>query len=136
VAARLGSTTGRPANITVYRIEGVPNTRILLGEGGKVIIVGENMLFLNFGSRARAEAFLAKRVAQGMEGAAVKSFEVPKTVLEALRAIAVPERLKSQFPNRPLIVDPTKAPDQFGLRAAQIELLQKLIVQGTGKVSQ
>jgi filamentous hemagglutinin len=34
---------------------------------------------------------------------------------------------------RPLIADPTKAPDQFGLRPAQIEALKRIIVKGSGR---
>ena len=68
----------------------------------------------------------------GLPGAKIKSFEVPKSFLDDLRAAAVPERMARQFPNRPIIVDPTKAADQFGLRAEQIKALQKAIIQGTG----
>lgn len=118
---------------TVYRVEGVPNTRIIIGEGGQVAIQGDEMLFLNFGDKARAEQFLAKRVSQGMQGAEVKTFEVPKSFLEELKASAVPESMAKEFPNSPLLVDPTKAANQFGLRPEQIEALKKAINQGTGK---
>lgn len=37
-----------------------------------------------------------------------------------------------QFPNSPLIADPTKAPDQYGLRPAQIDSLRQSIIPGTG----
>jgi filamentous hemagglutinin len=77
------------------------------------------MLFLNFGSKARAEQFLATRLQQGMPGTRMKSFEVPKSFLDDLRASAVPESMAKQFPGRPLVVDPTKAVDQFGLRREQ-----------------
>ena len=123
-----------PATVRVYRVEGVANARIVIGEGGTVAIAdSERMLFLNFGSRARAEEFLARRVAQGMEGAAMKGFKVPSSFLDDLRSSAVDESLAGQFPGRPLIVDTTKAADQFGLRAAQIEELRKAILQGTGE---
>jgi len=135
-AGGLGGGAGSALRtVTVYRVEGSVGARILIGEGGRVTIVtGERMLFLNFGERARAEEFFAKRVKQGVPGATLKSFEVPKEALEATQAEAVPERLASQFPGRPLVVDTTKAINQFGLRMRQMEALQKLIVQGSGKV--
>jgi filamentous hemagglutinin len=91
-------------------------------------------LFLNFGDKARAEAFMAKRVQQGMPEAATKSFEVPQSFLTELQQAAVPESMASKFPGRPIIVDTTKAPNQSGLRPEQIENLKKNIVPGTGKV--
>jgi len=121
------------ARTTVYRVEGLPNTRILLGEGGQVSVQGDQMLFVNFGDKARAEQFLATRLQQGMPGAQIKSFEVPRSLLDDLRASAVPESMATQFPGRPLLVDPTKAADQFGLRLQQIETLQEAIIQGSGK---
>jgi filamentous hemagglutinin len=92
---------------------------------------------LNFGSKARAEQYLAQKLAKGLPGAEVKSFEVPSSFLEELRASAVTERQLSLDPSlagRPLRVDITKAPDQFGVRPAQIEALEKAIVQGSGRV--
>lgn len=124
-----------PATVQVYRVEGVANTRVIIGEGGSVAIADSHrMLFLNFGSRARAEEFFARRIAQGMEGAAMKGFKVPASFLDDLREAAVPQRLGKKFPDSPQIVDPTAAPDQFGLRADQIEELRKAIIQGTGEV--
>ncbi len=132
-AARTASlSTG--AKVRVFRVEGTPNTRIIIGESGEVAIQGEKTLFLNFGNRARAEEFLAQRLKQRLPGATLKSFEVPKSVLNDLRSTAVPERLSRQFPGRPILVDVTKAPDQFGLRREQIKRLQRAIIQGTGRV--
>jgi filamentous hemagglutinin len=132
----LKASGANPATVRVYRVEGVANARIVIGEGGTVAIVDSGrMLFLNFGSRARAEELLARRVAQGMEGAATKSFEVPKSFLDDLRSSAVPERLARKYPGRPIEVDVSAAPDQFGLRAEQIEELRKAIIQGTGEVT-
>ena len=37
-------------------------------------------------------------------------------------------------PSRPIVVDSTNAPDQFGLRPEQIEVLRRQIIQGSGKV--
>ena len=120
--------------LTVYRVEGLANTRVIIGSSGEVAIQGEQTLFLNFGSKARAEEFLAKRLQQGMEGASVKQFQVSRKFLDELRASAVPESMAKQFPGRPIIADPTKACDQFGLRPEQIEQLTEFIKSGSGKV--
>ena len=128
-----------PKAVRVYRVEGVPNTRILIGEGGSVTILeDQKTLFLNFGNRARAEEYLAQKIAGSakagpLPGTTVKTFEIPKTFLDELRGMAVSEKLARRFPDRPFIVDPTKAPDQFGLRADQIEALKRFIIQGSGR---
>jgi RHS repeat-associated protein len=121
--------------IRVFRVEGAQNTRILIDKSGKVGIIGDdtNALFLNFGDESRAQEFLAKRLQQNMEGATVKSFEIPKSFLDDLRAAAVPESLARQFPESPFVVDITKAADQFGLRVPQIKQLRDVIIQGSGK---
>lgn len=132
---RIGSL-GRFGRVTVYRVEGLPNTRIFVGAGGRVAIIGDDpdMLFLNFGDAKQAQYWLDKRLGQNMPGAALKSFEVPRSFLEELRDAAVPQRLGRQFPDRPQIVDPTKAADQFGLQPQQIEALRRAVIQGSGKV--
>jgi len=117
--------------VRVYRVEGTPNTRLILGESGEMVIQGDKTLFLNFGSRARAEEFLAQKIAQGMPGATIKSFEVPKSFLDQMKAVAVPEARGTLNPGRPIIVDITKAPNQLGLRKEQIELLKKNIISDT-----
>jgi hypothetical protein len=119
--------------ITVYRVEGNPNTRLIIGEAGDVSIQGDTTLFLNFGDRARAEEFLATRISQGMPGATIRSFEVRSSLLDELRAIAVPESSARLFPTRPFIVDGTKAPNQLGLRPDQFQLLLQSILAGSGK---
>jgi len=130
-----GAASGAPkqTGVTVFRVEGTQNTRVLIGEKGEVAITGEKTLFLNFGSRARAEEFLATRISQGLPGAEVKSFEVSKSFLEDIHRLSVPESKARLFPNRPIIVDTTKAPDQFGLRPEQFDALKQAIRQGTGK---
>ena len=125
---------GALESVRVFRVEGSPNTRILIGETGEVVVQGDKTLFLNFGSRARAEEFLAQKLGQGMTDAQVKSFEVPQSFLDDLRSIAVLESEVADFPGRPILVDSTKAPDQFGLRAEQIEELRKRVLAGSGRV--
>jgi hypothetical protein len=92
------------------------------------------MLHLNFDQEGRATAFFHQRVAQGNTGTTLKTFEVPSSFVDALRSFAVPQRVAADFPNAPQIVDATRAPDQFGLRLAQIEQLRKVIVPNSGKV--
>jgi len=47
----------------VYRVEGTPNTRVLIGENGEVAIVDPHKtLYLNFGDKARAEAYFAQKL--------------------------------------------------------------------------
>ena len=81
----------------------------------------ERNLYLNFGDDARAQQFLEQRLQQ-FPGNTIKSFEVPKSFLDELRTTAVPEIDRSLYPNRPVIADPTKAPNQFGLTAEQLQM--------------
>ena len=40
--------------VRVYRVEGTPNTRLLIGENGEVAIIDPHKtLYLNFGDKAR-----------------------------------------------------------------------------------
>src|SRR5690606_29750887 len=119
-------------SVRVYRVEGVTNQRIAILENRLVEISGDGMLFLNFGDKRRSLEFFDRRVMQAMEGVSIKSFEVPESFLNYLREIAVPEELAREFPQAPLIVDITKAADQFGLRREQIDQLIEVIIQGTG----
>lgn len=129
-----GTSSVTNITTTVYRVEGLPNTRVIIGDGGQVSVQGDQMLFVNFGDKARAEQFLATRVQQGMPGAQMKSFQVTQSFVADLQQAAVPESMAKQFPGSPLLVDPTKAPNQFGLRPEQIKALQNSIIQGSGKV--
>ena len=121
-----------PETVTVYRAEGMVNQRILIN-GGNVTLQGDKMLFVSLGNAARTEAFLAKRLAQGMSDASIKSFKLSKSFADDVAASAVPERMAARFPNAPLAVDVTKGAGQFGLRATQIEALKKAIIQGSGR---
>jgi hypothetical protein len=46
----------------------------------------------------------------------IKTFEVPDSYVEQLRASAVPESLARMFPESPFTVDVNLATDQFGIR--------------------
>jgi len=66
----------------------------------------------------------------------ILSFEVPKSVVEDLRASAVTERqlsMDTSLTGRPLRVDIKKAPDQFGLRPEQVKDLESKIIPGSGQ---
>ncbi|HSR23577.1 MAG TPA: WXG100 family type VII secretion target [Candidatus Eisenbacteria bacterium] len=121
-------------SVVVYRVEGVPNTRVVISPGRDVRLQGRNMLFLNFGQRQRAEEFLRTRIEQGMDGACIKSFRVRKEALEDLRAAAVDEESVDMSPGAPLRVDVSKAVDQFGLRKWHIRDLQQQVVPRSGRV--
>ena len=133
LAEQISKMTGGE-KVTVYRVEGLPNTRLVIGENGQVMVLGDQTLFLNFGDKARALEFLAKRFQQNMPGAALKSFEVPQSFLTDLRNASVTINEVGEHPESPISVDVTKAKDQFGLRPDQIEALRKTIIQKSGKV--
>lgn len=89
---------------------------------------------MNFGDKARAQDFLQKHISQNMEGATVKTFEVPTSVLNDLRNSAVKERVTRLPENKgkPVISDPIKADDQYGIRPDNLKDLQDKIIQGAG----
>lgn len=122
---------GKP--VTVFRVEGLQNTRLAIAENGTIAIQGEQTLFLNFGSRQRAEEFLLQRLNQGMDSTQIKSFQVDRSFFESIKKEAVPENLARQFPDRPIVVDTSKAANQFGLRPAQFRDLIDSILPGSGK---
>ncbi|OCG38510.1 hypothetical protein A9G25_12130 [Gilliamella sp. Bif1-4] len=119
--------------VTVYRVEGAPNTRVIIGNNGEVSIIGDTTLYLNFGDKARAQAFLDKRISQNMEGATIKSFKVSKSFLDKIRKNAVYESEVKFNKDKPVIADPTKAKDQYGIRPHQFDELKNSIIQGSGK---
>ena len=96
--------------VTVYRVEGAPNTRVIIGNNGEVSIIGDTTLYLNFGDKARAQAFLDK-----------------------IRKNAVYESEVKFNKDKPVIADPTKAKDQYGIRPHQFDELKNSIIQGSGK---
>ncbi|WP_248817404.1 RHS repeat-associated core domain-containing protein [Frankia sp. AgB32] len=117
----------------VFRVEGPGNERLNISPSGEVAIKGDNMLFLNFGQEARAQSFIERRLAQGFEGTQIKTFQVPTSYVDELRAAAVPESMMRQFPGSPLVVDVNQAVDQFGLRAAHFDDLLDNIIPGSGR---
>ena len=136
------SSTARTApeggTTKTYRVEGKGNERVLIDEDGNVTIPevmtqkgAERNLYLNFGDEARAQEFLEQRLAQFPDNQ-IKSFDVPNSFVDELRSEAVSEAKRAANPLKPVIADPTKAADQFGLPAEWIERLRQVIVQGSG----
>ncbi|NER00690.1 MAG: hypothetical protein F6K30_29020 [Cyanothece sp. SIO2G6] len=124
------------ASVAVYRVEGAVNTRVAISSTGDVAILEKGkMLFLNFGQRGRALEFYLKRISQGVDDVSIKSFKVPRSFLNEIREEAVDEAFARQFPNKPIRVDVTKAPDQFGLRKEQVDQLTNVILEGSGKIN-
>ena len=122
--------------VTVYRVEGKGNERVLISDDGEVEIPivrskkgkgQERNLYLNCGDEKRAKQFLEQRRKQ-FEDNEIKSFDVDADLIENLRQLAVKEQDRSQYPDKPVIADPTKASDQFGLGQKQIEALRKAIL--------
>lgn len=120
------SSRGRNS-VTVFRVEGQANQRLMTGPGGALTVEGNQTLFLNFGRSGRAMEFLEQRLQQGHTDSVIKSFEVPRSFADKVASSAVTERLGRSFPDAPIIVDTTKASNQFGLRKPQIEALRNLL---------
>lgn len=134
--------------VRVYRVEGGGNAFFRVSESGKVaLITRDRVLFLNGGMRDRAMSYLARR--QGdlrYADSRLVSFRVPRSFIRELEESAIDERTlglikksgnRAQVEEalrRPLIVDRAQAPLQFGLRPAQLEALERLIIQGTGRI--
>jgi len=135
---QLVSATGVATNsgtTRVFRVEGPGNTRVGITPDGSVSIQGDKTLFLNFGDEARATQFLNQRLVNpNTPGVQIKTFDVPNSYVDQLRAQAVPESMASQFPGRPIQVDISKTADSFGLRPEQLEGLVCVIVPGSGQV--
>jgi hypothetical protein len=137
-AVSAASAQAQRESVTVYRVEGAGNRRILIGENGSVAVPhvltksgNERNLYLNFGDEARAQQFLRQRLSS-FPDSTVKTFAVPRSFVEHLRSIAVPESQRSRYPHSPVIADPTKAADQFGLSGRQINELRGVIADGSG----
>jgi RHS repeat-associated protein len=136
---------------TVYRVEVPPKVgpdgKVVKGKEGNILlnvdaqgnatVPQDKMLYLNFGSAKRANEYLQKRYDQGAEGAQIKSFQVPASYVDGIRQQAVSEGdIKRIDPGktRPVIADPTKADDQYGLRSSHLDALRGAIIPGSGKV--
>lgn len=127
------SATGVAANggvTRVFRVEGPGNARLGIDGAGNVSVHGDQTLFLNFGDEARAQAFLAKRLAQGHEGTTIKSFDVPNSYVDSIRARAVPESMARG--NSVFQVDVGQTSGSFGLRGSELPGLRCAIVPGSG----
>ncbi|MFD7261156.1 RHS repeat domain-containing protein [Streptomyces sp. NPDC059874] len=125
---------GKQGVVTVYRVEGPGNERVRILPGGFVTFRNtKKAIFLNFGVKSRAEDFVEKRHAQGFNDTVIKAFDVEKPFLEYLRANAVPEKMAKDHPSAPLVVDTTKAVDQYMLRPEHMKLMYEAMVRDSGR---
>lgn len=71
-----------------------------------------------------------------MDNATVKTFKVPNSVLDFLIKTAVIESvaLLPENKEKPVVSDPTKAKDQYGVRPEKLKELQDKIIQGQEKM--
>ncbi|MFT3728253.1 MAG: LysM peptidoglycan-binding domain-containing protein [Terricaulis sp.] len=126
-------------SVAVFRVEGAGNQRVVIGGNGSVEIPkvltrsgDERNLFLNFGDYDRALEFQAQHI-EAFPDTTIKSFQVPRSFLDDLRTNAVTEPERSLYPDSPVVVDTTKAVDQYGLSGRQIDQLRQVIIQGSGR---
>ncbi len=120
--------------VSVYRVETdiSASQRVFIDEFGNVSIPDNiRMLFLNFGSEARANEF------RSIGSKQIKTFEVNRSFLDKLRETSITERELARSKNksdknRPLVVD-KGTPDQYGLRTEQINELIENIIPGSGR---
>lgn len=139
LGAVAGSTGALPDRVPVYRVEGAGNQRLSIGANGSLDIPHVNTrqglernLYINVDDPARARAFADQRGTQFTDNT-IKSVEVPRSYLNELRAEAVPESVRRANPERPVIADPTRARDQFGLAGPQIDRLREVAAPGTAR---
>lgn len=133
VAPSIVAAESVPGRVTVFRVEGTPNARFAIDDIGNVALEpGNKTIWLNFGQEGRGLSYLDRKVADGLPGAHMKSFDVDPRFLDEIRATAVPESLARRNPGAPIISrDPF--PDQYGLRPDQFQRLMESVYQGTGK---
>jgi RHS repeat-associated protein len=124
----------RAEGVLTFRVQGgvppnVSRARFFLNENGKLAIEGKDMLYINVNQRGRAMSFLARRG----EGAKLVEFELKPEFVQKLRDTAVKQREGPRFPDRPQIVDPKQAPDQFGVPKNMFQELLDNVIPGSVK---
>lgn len=86
-------------------------------------------LFINVNQRVTADFFLARRG----EGATLIELELKPEFVQKLRETAVKQKVGRQFPDRPQVVDPMQAPDQFGVPSNLFEEFLDNVIPGIVK---
>ncbi|MDQ1290030.1 MAG: filamentous hemagglutinin, partial [Actinomycetota bacterium] len=128
---RAKGALGAGTDVTrIFRVEGPGNARLNISAGGDVSIMGDSMLFLNFGDEARAQEFLAQRLTQGHEGTVIRSFDVLTSYAKDVAARAVPESMARG--SSVISVDTTKTASSYGLRSSEFSRLRCAIIPGSG----
>lgn len=100
-----------------------------------MLVQGDNTLFLIFGNRSNADEYLKNRLITYPDSQ-LKYFDFPKLYADDIRTKSVNKRKsrKRQIRDRPIRVHPRRDGD-YGLRSKQdIELLKKVIIQGSGRI--
>jgi hypothetical protein len=135
-------------SVKVYRVEGAPNTRVLVGPDGGVTIVGDSMLHVSFRTPAHARYFLTKKLTSDppLPDAVVKHFRVQRSFAKRARSAAVHQSAKQRgmprevFETLPQIDDPKVSArlgipetDVLGLPANWIAEMRAAIIAGSGK---
>jgi RHS repeat-associated protein len=96
---------------TIYRVQGGGSKYRFVMENGKLRIAGDDMLFVNFGQKGRAFEFAMKRGSDTY----IISFNLKQEFVDLIRKNAVPQKAGRSNKGSPQVVDPTKAPDQYGI---------------------
>src|SRR5262249_7902161 len=114
-----GPAAGEVNVVRAYRVESLGgfNEHLLIDDAGNVVVKElDRMMHLNFGSRARAEEFLARRLSEGHPTpTCIKSFDVDETFVGLLRRESVTQAEARKFPGVPQRVDQGVVPDQYGI---------------------
>lgn len=121
----------------IYRVQGgvspkASKFRIFIGEKGEMVVSDKNKeaLFVTFDDLGRVKLYQAKN----RIGSEIISFDVDPKFVKQVRQAAVYEKDVRQFPDSPIIADPTKTDNSFGLPPDWIEKLIQASRQGTGKI--
>jgi hypothetical protein len=127
--------------VTVYRVEGVGNTRVHIDPSGHVKIPNtSDYLYISFRNQAHADYFLAKKRAKHPDSV-IKAFDVPEDVVADIQRRAVPQRAARAHPGAPQISDPKVArrlgmdpKDVLGVTGSDIASLEQHAIPGSGRV--
>jgi filamentous hemagglutinin len=120
---------------TIYRVEGTPNTKILIDPNGNVKVnATSKYLYVNGGSIDTSINYLNNKTKGGLPNPQLKAFDVNKSFFDQIREDAVDQSLHRFSPSSPFVVDKTTGVDQFGLTRTQIQRLKANIIPGSGRI--
>ncbi len=119
--------TKSPRFETMYRVQGGGSKHRFIINDSQIALQGDDMLFVNFGDKSRALQFLAQRG----EEAVVLKFKVKKSFFDKIKKESVEQRAGRKFPDKPQMVDPSKASYQYGIPNNYFYELLENIEEGT-----